>query len=74
MFNLPIIIMFNASYMYTNYTALLFLGEVELKDQQAKTNTVDQQLQAGETVHQQGAHYSAATYYIIGYVLDSMYI
>ena len=34
----------------------LFLGEVELKDQQAKTETVDQQVQAGETVHQQGVH------------------
>ena len=45
--------------MYTNYTALLFLDEVELKDQQAKQETVDQQVQAGETVHQQGvrAHY-----------------
>ena len=53
---------------------------MELKDQQAKTETVDQQVQAGETVHQQGVHahcYGAATYYndcIIGYVLDSMYI
>ena len=39
---------------------------MELKDQQAKTETVDQQVQAGETVHQQGVHahcYGAATYY-----------
>ena len=53
-----------------------FLGEVELKDQQAKTVTVNQQVQTGETVHQQGVHvhYYAATYYndcIIGYVLYS---
>ena len=52
-------IILNVSDMYTNYTALLFLDEVELKDQQAKQETVDQQVQAGETVHQQGvrAHY-----------------
>ena len=39
---------------------------MELKDQQAKTETVDQQVQDGETVHQQGVHvhyYGAATYY-----------
>ena len=40
---------------------------MELKDQQAKTETVDQQVQAGETVHQQGVclHIviGAATYY-----------
>ena len=39
---------------------------MELKDQQAKNETVDQQVQAGETVHQQGVHvhyYGAATYY-----------
>ena len=49
-----------------NHTALLFLGEVELKDQQAKNETVDQQVQAGETVHQEGVHvhyYGTATYY-----------
>ena len=36
-----------------------------MEDQQAKTETVDQQVQAGETVHQQGVHahcYRAATY------------
>ena len=39
---------------------------MELKDQQAKTETVDQQVQAGETVHQQGVHahcYGASAYY-----------
>ena len=42
--------------MYINHTALLFKDEVELKDQQAKSETVDQQVQTGETVHQQGVH------------------
>ena len=51
-----------------NHTALLFLDEVELKDQQAKNETVDQQVQAEETVHQlqEGVHvhyYGTATYY-----------
>ena len=39
---------------------------MELKDQQAKNETVDQQVQAGETLHQQGVHvhcYGTATYY-----------
>ena len=39
--------MFNVGYM--NDTALRFLDEVELKDQQAKNETVDQQVQAGES-------------------------
>ena len=49
------------------HTALLFKDEVELKDQPAKNETVDQQVQAGETLHQEGVHvhyYAAATYYI----------
>ena len=56
--------MFNVGYM--NDTALRFLDEVELKDQQAKNERVDQQVQAGERVHQQGVHvhcYGTATYY-----------
>ena len=39
---------------------------MELKDQQAQNEAVDQQVQAGETIHQQGVHvhyYGAATYY-----------
>ena len=53
-----------------------FLDEVELKDQQAKTETVDQQVQAGETVHQQGVHphYYAATYYNDCVTLRRIYI
>ena len=43
--------MFNVSDVYINHTVLLFKDEVEPKDQQAKKNeTVDQQVQTGETV------------------------
>ena len=58
------------------HTALL-LDEVELKDQPAKNVTVDQQVQAGETVHQEGVHahyYGAATYYITLRRIDLFWI
>ena len=49
-FNLQIVIMLNVSDVYMNHTVLLFKDEVEPKDQQAKNETVDQQVQTGETV------------------------
>ena len=45
---------------YKSYNTISFTAvasdEAEVKDQQTKMETVEQQVHAGETVHQQGVH------------------